>query len=115
MHSFIKNEEESCIYKWAVGSIVIFLILYVNDILLIENDISTLRSITFWLSSQFSIKNLREASNILGMKIYRDRSKRLIRLSLSMYIEFMSKIYSIMYTIYETGYGILTRVVSGYL
>ena len=41
-YGLIKNEEESCIYKWVNNSVVVFLILYVDDILLIENDIPTL-------------------------------------------------------------------------
>jgi hypothetical protein len=32
---FIKNEEEPCFYKKASGSVVVFLALYVDDILLI--------------------------------------------------------------------------------
>ena len=39
MHGFIENEEEPCKYKWVNSSISIFLILYVNEILLIENNI----------------------------------------------------------------------------
>ena len=42
IYDFIWNGEVSCIYKWANDSIVIFLVLYIDDILLIENDISTL-------------------------------------------------------------------------
>ena len=42
---FIKNEEESCVYKKISGSIVTFFILYVDDILLIENDIPMLMSV----------------------------------------------------------------------
>ena len=44
-YGFIKNREEPCIYKWANSSIVIFFVLYVDGILLIENDISVLQSI----------------------------------------------------------------------
>ena len=51
MYGFIRNEEEPCIYKWANGLIIIFLILYVDDILLIENDVSALQKIKVWLSS----------------------------------------------------------------
>ena len=40
--AFIKNEDEPCVYKKANGSIVVFLVLYVDDILLIGNDIPTL-------------------------------------------------------------------------
>jgi hypothetical protein len=36
---FLQNEEEACVYKKESGSSVAFLILYVGDILLIENDI----------------------------------------------------------------------------
>jgi hypothetical protein len=39
---FHQNEEEACVYKEKSGSIVVFLILYVDDILLIGNDISML-------------------------------------------------------------------------
>jgi hypothetical protein len=35
---FIKNVKEPCVYKNVSGSTVVFLVLYVNDILLIEND-----------------------------------------------------------------------------
>ena len=36
---FIKNEDEPCVYKKVSGSAVVFLVLYVDDILLIGNDI----------------------------------------------------------------------------
>ena len=63
-YGFVKNEKESCIYKWANGAVVIFLILYVDDILLIENNIPALQKIKVWLSSQFSMKDLGEASYV---------------------------------------------------
>ena len=44
-YSFIRNSEESCIYKWVNGSVIVFLILYVNDILLIRNDVLALQGI----------------------------------------------------------------------
>ncbi|KAK8696645.1 hypothetical protein V6N13_001777 [Hibiscus sabdariffa] len=37
---FIRNEDEPCVYKKFSGSIVSFLILYVDDILIIGNDIT---------------------------------------------------------------------------
>ena len=73
---------------------VVFLILYMDDILLIENDIPALQGIKVWLLSQFSIKNLGEASFIFGMKIYRDRSKKLLGLSQSTYINTVLKKFS---------------------
>ena len=75
--------DEPCVYKKTSGSAIIFLVLYVDDILLIGNDIPMLQSIKTWLSSKFSMKDLGEASYILGIKIYRDRSKRMLGLSQS--------------------------------
>ncbi|KAK8985022.1 hypothetical protein V6N11_082641 [Hibiscus sabdariffa] len=91
---FIRNEDEPCVYKKISGSIVSFLILYVDDILIIGNDIPTLQSIKTWLSSCFSMKDLGDAAYILGVKIYRDRSRRLLGLSQSTYIDKVLKRFS---------------------
>ncbi|KAK8512047.1 hypothetical protein V6N12_018528 [Hibiscus sabdariffa] len=81
----IRNEDEPCVYKKFSESIVSFLILYVDDILIIGNNIPTLQSVKAWLSSCFTMKDLGEAAYILGVKIYRDRSRRLLGLSQSTY------------------------------
>ena len=39
MHGFIENEEEPYRYKWINSSVSVFLVLYENEIFLIENDI----------------------------------------------------------------------------
>ena len=92
---FIKNEDEPCVYKKVSGSAVVFLVLYVDDILIIGNDIPTLQSVKTWLGKCFAMKDLGEASRILGIQIYRDRSKRLIGLSQSVYIDKVLKRFSI--------------------
>ena len=51
MYGFFKNGEEPCVHKWVNGSVVMFLVLYVDDILLIKNDILILQSVKLWLSS----------------------------------------------------------------
>ena len=69
------------------GSSVAFLILHVDDILLIGNDIEFLDSIKGYLNKSFSMKDPSEAAYILSIKIYRDRSRRLIRFSMSTYLD----------------------------
>ncbi|KAJ9566849.1 hypothetical protein OSB04_002815 [Centaurea solstitialis] len=88
---FAKSEFEPCVYTKFSGSIVTFLVLYVDDILLIGNDIPTLQSVKAWLSKCFQIKDLGEAAYILGIKIYRNRSRRLIGLSQGTYIDKLLK------------------------
>jgi hypothetical protein len=84
---FIKNVEEHCVYKKISGSAVVFLVLYVDDILLIKNDIPIIEVVKSSLRKSFSMKDLGEVVYILGIKIYRDRSKRLIGLSQDAYID----------------------------
>ena len=91
---FVKNKDEPCVYKKISGSAVVFLVLYVDDILLTWNDIPTLQNVKSWLGKCFSMKDLGEAAYILGIKIYRDRSKRLIGLSQSAYIDKVLKRFS---------------------
>ena len=50
-----------------------------------------LDSIKGYLNKSFSKKDLGEAAYVLGIKIYRDRSRRLIRLSQSTYLDMILK------------------------
>ena len=50
-----------------------------NDILLIGNDVEFSGKHKGVFESSFSKKDLSEAAYILGIKIYRDGSRRLIR------------------------------------
>ena len=86
-YGFVKNEDEPCVYRKSSGSIISFLVLYVDDILLIGNDIGALSSVKAWLSTEFSMKDLGEATYILGIRIFRDRVKRMIGLSQALYLE----------------------------
>ena len=86
-YGFIQTFEEACIYKKVSGSSVAFLILYVDDILLIGNELEFLESIKGYLNKSFSMKDLGEAAYVLGIKIFRDRSRRLINFSMSTYLD----------------------------
>ena len=74
-------------YKRHQDIVVIFLVLYVDDILLIANDVGVMSSVKIWLSSQFDIKDLGEASYILGIKRWRDCKNRILGLSQAEYID----------------------------
>ncbi|KAH9744325.1 Integrase catalytic domain-containing protein [Citrus sinensis] len=84
---FIQNIDEPCVYKKIQEKFVTFLILYVDDILLIGNDIGVLTTIKSWLAKQFDMKDLGEASYILGIKLLRDRKNKTLALSQAVYID----------------------------
>ena len=68
-YGFIQTFGEACIYKKVIGSSIAFLILYVDNILLIGNDIEFLDSIKVYLNKSFSMKDLGEAAYILVLEI----------------------------------------------
>ena len=47
-----------------------FLVLYVDNILLIGNDIPILQNVKSWLGNCFSMKDLGETAYILGIKCH---------------------------------------------
>ena len=44
-YGFIQCPDESCVYKKCDGNVVVFLVLYVDDILLVENNIKVLSEV----------------------------------------------------------------------
>ncbi|GJV45358.1 retrotransposon protein, putative, ty1-copia subclass [Tanacetum coccineum] len=91
---FTQNRDEPCVYLKDSESYIAILILYVDDILLMGSNISMLQDVKSYLGKCFAMKDLGDAAYILGIKIYRDRSKRLIGLCQSAYIEKILKKYS---------------------
>ena len=59
-----------------IGDCVIYLVLYVDDTLLIGNDKEIIQDLKTQLSSKFVMKYLGVENYILGMEIKRDRAKR---------------------------------------
>ena len=84
---FETNAVEDCVYHKFSGSRYIFLVLYVDDILLASNDKELLHETKKFLSKKFEMKDLGEASFVLGIQIHRDRSWGILGLSQKSYIE----------------------------
>jgi hypothetical protein len=68
------------------GSKFIFLVLYVDDILLAANDQSLLHDVKKFLSNSFEMKDTGEASYVIGIEIFCDRKQGLLGLSQKAYI-----------------------------
>ena len=86
MYGFDKNIDGPCVYKRIQNDKVIFLVLYVDDILIIGNDIRALSSTKVWLAQQFNIKDLGKANYTLGILILRNRKNMSKALSQALYI-----------------------------
>ena len=86
---FEQLEDEPCVYKLIHEGKVVFLVLHVDDILLIGNDVGKLSDVKVWLAKQFDMKDLGEAAYVLGIHIFRDRKNKQLALSQASYIDKM--------------------------
>ncbi|KAG7564293.1 Integrase catalytic core [Arabidopsis suecica] len=84
---FKENIVDPCIYLKISGSKFIFLVLYVDDILLASSDLGLLHETMIYLSKNFDMKDMGEASYVIGIEIFRDRSLGILGLSQKAYID----------------------------
>ena len=73
---FTRSKEDHCAYFKLIGDRVIYLVLYVDDMLLIGNDKEIIQDLKTQLFSKFDMQDLDVANYILGMEIKRDQAKR---------------------------------------
>jgi hypothetical protein len=89
-----ENEEDNYIYAKFKNRKFIFLILYVDGILLASSDVNLLLETKMLLSSNCDMKDLGEASFILGIEIHWGRRKGVLGLSQKAYLEKVLKKFS---------------------
>ena len=85
------NSLDHCVYAKNSESKFTVLSLYVDDILIVGNDIDMINMTKSWLSSRFEMKDMGEASYILEIKIQRNRKSRLLCLSQEKYLDHILK------------------------
>ena len=79
-------DEDHCVNIKRSKDKFIIMSLYVDDILIAGNSKEYVNELKGWLSSNFEMKDMGEAAYILGVKISRDRLKKLLSLSQEPYI-----------------------------
>lgn len=87
-HNFKKTSADHCVFvkNYENGESII-LLLYVDDMLIVGKDKIKIAALKKALSKSFAMKDLGAVKRILGMKITRDRSKRMLWVSQEDYIE----------------------------
>nr|GEX30144.1 retrotransposon protein, putative, Ty1-copia subclass [Tanacetum cinerariifolium] len=81
---FKYSSYNNCVYyrSYAPGE-YIYLLLYIDDMLIAYKSKAEIRSTKSLLKKEFDMKELKEENKILGMEIVRDRSHKIIRVSQS--------------------------------
>eukprot|EP00253_Pinus_taeda_P017779 PITA_17779 len=84
---FTRSKADHCVYYKLIGDCVIYLVLYVDDMLLVGNDKEIIQDLKTQFSSKFDMKDLGAANYIFGMEIKRDQAKRKLWLTQRKYVE----------------------------
>uniref|UniRef100_A0ACD5Z7T1 Uncharacterized protein n=1 Tax=Avena sativa TaxID=4498 RepID=A0ACD5Z7T1_AVESA len=84
---FKRSQFNSCVYIKFVNGSPIYLLLYVDDMLIAAKRMKEITTLKAHLSSEFEMKDLGAAKKILGMKIKLDRKSRFLFLSRQSYVE----------------------------
>jgi hypothetical protein len=66
---FTRTKVYDCVYLKVIDDHLIYLVLYVDDMLLIGNDKEIIQDVKTQLSSKFDMKDIGGANFILGMEI----------------------------------------------
>jgi len=86
-HGYSRSSYDNCVHfrKTFDGSFI-YLLLYVDDMLIVARDKSLVNKLKAQLSSEFDMKDLGFAKKILGMEINRDRQAGKLFLSQKKYV-----------------------------
>ncbi|KAH9793265.1 hypothetical protein KPL71_004467 [Citrus sinensis] len=87
-HGYLRFSFDCCVYyKLISSSLYIYLLLYVDDMLVACKSREEIEALKNLLSSEFDMKDLGSAKKILAMEIKRDRSKGIIFISQEKYLK----------------------------
>lgn len=72
------------IIMFIIKIVVVFFILlsfYIDDILIVDNDVASINKFKYFLKSHFEMKDLGKASCVLGIQTIRDRKYNSLSIS----------------------------------
>ena len=85
-NGYFRCNTNHCCYFKKVKSSFIILLLYVDDMLVAGADLEEINNLKKQLSSEFEMKDLGAAKQILGMRISRDEQEGTLKLSQAEYV-----------------------------
>jgi hypothetical protein len=77
----VVNEADTCVYYWFVVGKGVILCLYVDDILIFGTSIDVINDVKSFLSQNFGMKDLGEASVILNIKLIKGENGIILKQS----------------------------------
>ena len=89
-----RRDVDVCLYTYSAGDDILWVLVYVDDALIVDNSPALRQRFVADLSNRFPIEDKGELSWILNVGISRDRSRRTLTMSQSLYVSDMLQRYS---------------------
>lgn len=70
---FVRSQVDHCVYYKKVDEYFIYVVFYVNDMLLVRNNMELVKEVKLQIYSKFDMKDLNDTNFSLQMEIKRDR------------------------------------------
>lgn len=74
-------------YFRVTGKLVMYVVIYVDDILLVSSSEDAIRDLKEKLSDEFEMRDLHEVQSFLGLNIRRDRSSKQMTIDQRSYVQ----------------------------
>jgi hypothetical protein len=84
---FMKSEADPSVYIAQVGDVKFFIVVYVDDLILVCNNQNKLFEVKEELNQKFEMKDLGELHFFLGMEVERNRDERLLHINQIKYLK----------------------------
>ena len=106
VNGFCRSEDDNCVYhkKLSNGSFI-YLLMYVNDMLIATNDMFEINRLKAQLSGEFEMKDLGAAKKIFGVEIQRPGRQQLL-LFFFIFLPSFSSFYSLFF-LFDLGINCL--------
>lgn len=84
---FQRSDADNCLYYASMDSEVVYLIIYVDDILLASGSLKYITKLKELFNMEFEMTDLKEVKTFLGLTIERDRKNGVLKISQKQYLE----------------------------
>ena len=81
-----RSEVDQCIYYHKVSDRILILAIYVDEVLIFASEMKLINNVEKALSTKFKMKDLGEATSVLGMRITTNKMAKTIKIDQSQYI-----------------------------
>ena len=90
----MRSKDDHCVYSKQIGDHFNNIVLYVDYMLLIENNKDVIKEVKYQLFSKFDMKDINAVNSMLEMNIRRDHENNMIWLNQSKYVETILQIFN---------------------